>query len=173
MVEALTRELADAWAADGVSVVAVALGRFATESIRKYPAGLWRRAAESVPLQRLGLVEEFGWLIALLASPLGPALSGSMITLGRRPRQLVWTLATGVAIPGWQRPCRGTRPATRLRRRGPPACERRTVSKRRTGIEPASSPWKGEALPLSYHRASVEPGIFRPSYEAIAPTPGA
>jgi len=26
---------------------------------------------------------------------------------------------------------------------------------------------------LSYHRASVEPGIFRPSYEAIAPTPGA
>jgi hypothetical protein len=25
---------------------------------------------------------------------------------------------------------------------------------RRTGIEPASSPWKGEALPLSYHRAS-------------------
>jgi hypothetical protein len=23
---------------------------------------------------------------------------------------------------------------------------------RRTGIEPASSPWKGEALPLSYHR---------------------
>jgi hypothetical protein len=26
--------------------------------------------------------------------------------------------------------------------------------KRRTGIEPASSPWKGEALPLSYHRAS-------------------
>ena len=26
-------------------------------------------------------------------------------------------------------------------------------SKRRTGIEPASSPWKGEALPLSYRRA--------------------
>ncbi len=26
--------------------------------------------------------------------------------------------------------------------------------KRRTGIEPASSPWKGEALPLSYHRTS-------------------
>jgi hypothetical protein len=27
------------------------------------------------------------------------------------------------------------------------------MSKRRTGIEPASSPWKGEALPLSYRRA--------------------
>ena len=37
--------------------------------------------------------------------------------------------------------------AQRLRR-GSPA-----RPKRRTGIEPASSPWKGEALPLSYRRA--------------------
>ena len=28
----------------------------------------------------------------------------------------------------------------------------RKARKRRTGIEPASSPWKGEALPLSYRR---------------------
>jgi citronellol/citronellal dehydrogenase len=80
-VESLSRELAQSWAGDGVSVCAVALGRFATESLRKYPAELWRRAAESVPLQRLGEVEEYGWLIALLASPLGPSFSGSVITL--------------------------------------------------------------------------------------------
>jgi citronellol/citronellal dehydrogenase len=80
-VEALTRDLAERWAADGVSVSAVALGRFATESIRKYPAELWRRAAQSVPLQRLGDVEEYGWLVAMLASPLGRAFSGSVITL--------------------------------------------------------------------------------------------
>lgn len=80
-VEALTRELAAEWAADGVSVCAIALGRFATESLRKYPAELWRRAAESVPLQRLGEVEEYGWLVALLASPLGGAFSGSVLTL--------------------------------------------------------------------------------------------
>jgi citronellol/citronellal dehydrogenase len=80
-VESLTKELASAWAADGVSVAAVAIGRFATESLRKYPAELWRRAAESVPLQRLGEVEEYGWLIALLASPLGPVFSGSVLTL--------------------------------------------------------------------------------------------
>ena len=49
-VEALTKELAARWAGDGVSVVAIALGRLATESLRKYPAELWRRAAESVPL---------------------------------------------------------------------------------------------------------------------------
>jgi hypothetical protein len=30
--------------------------------------------------------------------------------------------------------------------------ELETDSERRTGIEPASSPWKGEALPLSYRR---------------------
>lgn len=80
-VEALTRELAQSWTAEGISVAAIALGRFATESLRKYPIELWRRAAESVPLQRLGDVEEYGWLVALLASPLGPTFSGSVVTL--------------------------------------------------------------------------------------------
>jgi citronellol/citronellal dehydrogenase len=80
-VEAISRELAGRWAADGVSVVAVALGRFATDSLRKYPAELWERAAASVPLQRLGTLEEYGWLIALLASPIGGAFSGSVVTL--------------------------------------------------------------------------------------------
>jgi citronellol/citronellal dehydrogenase len=80
-VEALTRELAQTWAADGVSVIAVAIGRFATESLKKYPAELWRSAAATVPLQRLGEVEEYGWLVALLASSTGKTLSGSVVTL--------------------------------------------------------------------------------------------
>jgi citronellol/citronellal dehydrogenase len=80
-VESITRELAELWASDGIAVVAVALGRLATESLRKYPAELWRRAAKGVPLQRLGEVEEYGWLVALLATPLGRALSGSVVTL--------------------------------------------------------------------------------------------
>ncbi|MGZ4195439.1 MAG: SDR family NAD(P)-dependent oxidoreductase [Solirubrobacteraceae bacterium] len=80
-VEALTNELAADWSGDGVAVVAVAIGRFGTESLRKYPAELWRSAAATVPLQRLGDVAEYGWLIALLASPLGAAFSGSVVTL--------------------------------------------------------------------------------------------
>ncbi len=44
-VEALTRELAADWAAHGVTVTAVAIGRFATESLRKYPAELWKTGA--------------------------------------------------------------------------------------------------------------------------------
>jgi citronellol/citronellal dehydrogenase len=80
-VEAITRELAPVYGAHGISVIAVALGRFDTESLRKYPAELWRSAAATVPLQRLGSLEEYGWLVALLASPLGNALSGSVVTL--------------------------------------------------------------------------------------------
>jgi citronellol/citronellal dehydrogenase len=40
-----------------------------------------RGAARSVPVQRLGTMQEFAWLIAMLATPLGRALSGSTVTL--------------------------------------------------------------------------------------------
>ncbi|HWC87858.1 MAG TPA: SDR family oxidoreductase [Solirubrobacteraceae bacterium] len=75
-VEALTRELAQEWAGEGIAVVVLAVGRFATESLRKYPAELWRRAAETVPLQRLGEVREYGWTVALLALPAGTVALG-------------------------------------------------------------------------------------------------
>jgi citronellol/citronellal dehydrogenase len=80
-VEALTVELASEWRDDGVSVVAAAIGRFDTESLRKYPEVVWRSAALSVPLQRLGTMQEFAWLVAMLVSPLGRALSGTVVTL--------------------------------------------------------------------------------------------
>jgi citronellol/citronellal dehydrogenase len=78
-VEALTKELSAA--EPEVAFVAAAIGRFDTESLRKYPEVVLRGAARSVPLQRLGRMEEFGWLIALLASPAGRALGGSVVTL--------------------------------------------------------------------------------------------
>ena len=80
-VEGLTRELAAEWEADGIAVVAAAAGHFDTESLRKYPEQVWRAASRTVPLQRLGTEEEWGWLIALLASPLGRTLNGSVVTL--------------------------------------------------------------------------------------------
>ena len=80
-VEGYTRALAREWAADGISVIALAAGHFDTESIRKYPEAVWRAAARTVPLQRLGREAEHAWLVALAASALGPALSGSVITL--------------------------------------------------------------------------------------------
>ncbi len=80
-VEAITRELAPVYGDHGVAVIAVALGRFDTESLRKYPGELWRTAAATVPVQRLGSPEEYGWLVALLATPLGASLTGSVVTL--------------------------------------------------------------------------------------------
>lgn len=80
-VEGLTREWAGRWAPDGVAVVAAAAGHFETEALDKYPDVVRAGAARSVPLQRLGRVEEHAWLIALLCSPLGRAFSGSTVTL--------------------------------------------------------------------------------------------
>jgi citronellol/citronellal dehydrogenase len=80
-VEALTRELALRWADAGVVVTAVAAGHFATDALQKYPATLRAGMARSVPLQRLGEVDEHAWVVALLASPLGSAFNGSTVTL--------------------------------------------------------------------------------------------
>ncbi len=80
-VEGYTRAWAREWGPDGVSVVALAAGHFDTESIRKYPEAVWRAAARTVPLQRLGREDEHAWLVALACSPLGRTLSGSVITL--------------------------------------------------------------------------------------------
>jgi len=80
-VEAYTRAWARDWAAFGVAVVALAAGHFDTESLRKYPEAVWRAAASTVPLGRLGREAEHAWLVALACSPLGRALSGSVVTL--------------------------------------------------------------------------------------------
>jgi citronellol/citronellal dehydrogenase len=80
-VEALTRELAGSWAAHGVAVMAVAAGHFDTEAMGKYPDVVRAGMARSVPLQRLGREHEHAWLIALLATPIGRAMSSSTITL--------------------------------------------------------------------------------------------
>src|SRR3954464_1543796 len=80
-VEGLTRALAREWRADGIAVLAVAAGHFDTGVLPKYPEPVWKAAARTVPLQRLGREEEHAWLIALACSPLGRALSGSVVTL--------------------------------------------------------------------------------------------
>ena len=140
-VEALTRELAGG-GPRGVAVCAVAAGHFDTEAMEKYPASLRAGMARSVPLQRLGTVQEHAWLVALLASPLGGAFSGSTVTLdGARDNWFGPWPPPGLADAAGEVP-------TEERERG-----RLGRGKRGTRIELASSPWKGEALPLSYPRA--------------------
>jgi citronellol/citronellal dehydrogenase len=80
-VEALTRELAGKWEQHGVTVVAVAAGHFDTEAMEKYPDVVRAGMARSVPAGRLGTVHEHAWLVGLLASPVGRAFNGSVVTL--------------------------------------------------------------------------------------------
>lgn len=80
-VEGLTRAWASQWADDGIAVVAIAAGHFETEALDKYPDVVRAGAARTVPLQRLGQPIEHAWLVALLASPLGHAFNGSVVTL--------------------------------------------------------------------------------------------
>ncbi len=80
-VEGMTRAWAARWAGDGIAVVALAAGHFATEALDKYPDVVRAGAARTVPMQRLGRPIEHAWLVALLASPLGRAFSGSVVTL--------------------------------------------------------------------------------------------
>jgi citronellol/citronellal dehydrogenase len=80
-VEGYTRALAREWSDRGIAVVAVAAGHFDTASLRKYPEPVWRAAARTVPLQRLGREAEHAWLVALCCTPLGAALSGSVVTI--------------------------------------------------------------------------------------------
>jgi citronellol/citronellal dehydrogenase len=80
-VEAITREWAERWGADGIAVSAIAAGHFETDALDKYPDAVRAGAARTVPLQRLGQPVEHAWLVALLASEPGRSLSGSVVTL--------------------------------------------------------------------------------------------
>jgi citronellol/citronellal dehydrogenase len=78
-VEGYTRGLAREWAP--ITVIALAAGHFLTDALSKYPDSVKRQGGLSVPIGRLGDPQEHAWLVALCASPLGRALSGSVVTL--------------------------------------------------------------------------------------------
>jgi citronellol/citronellal dehydrogenase len=107
-VEELTRELSAELGSHGIAVCAVAAGHFETEAIKKYPEPVRAGAALTVPLQRLGEEREHAWLVALLATPLGRAFDGSVVTLdgGRDNWYGPWPpagLAAGGEVPTEER----------------------------------------------------------------------
>jgi NAD(P)-dependent dehydrogenase (short-subunit alcohol dehydrogenase family) len=81
-VENLTRVLSIEWARFGIRLTAIAAGHFDTDTLRtKYPRPVVEGVAGTVPLGRLGTEQEFGWLVAFLASPAGDYFSGAVLTL--------------------------------------------------------------------------------------------
>jgi len=80
----LFKTLANEVAADGITVNTVATGRFATDRLAEN-WGSWeemeRGAVEGVPAGRLGQPEEFGDLVAFVASERAAYLTGAVIPL--------------------------------------------------------------------------------------------
>ena len=78
------KTLADEVAADGITVNTIATGRFATDRQRDNYGSLEaaeEAAREQVPAGRLGTPEEFGDLVAFLASERAAYLTGAVIPL--------------------------------------------------------------------------------------------
>lgn len=79
-LKTLSREVA----VDGITVNTVATGKFATDRLAENEGSLEnaeRNARESVPAARLGLPEEFGDLVAFLASARAAYINGTTIPI--------------------------------------------------------------------------------------------
>jgi 3-oxoacyl-[acyl-carrier protein] reductase len=79
-LKTLSREVA----ADGVTVNTVVTGKFATDRLAENEGSLEnaeRSARETVPARRLGLPEEFGDLVAFLASDRAAYITGTTIPI--------------------------------------------------------------------------------------------
>jgi citronellol/citronellal dehydrogenase len=112
-VEDLTRELAQRWAGEGIAVSVIAAGHFETDAIQKYPESVKAGTSLSIPLGRMGRPEEHAWLVALLCSPVGSALSGTTITLdGARDNWFGPWPPPGLAGEGGEVPTEERRPGT-------------------------------------------------------------
>jgi citronellol/citronellal dehydrogenase len=79
-VENMTRTLSVEWSRFGITLVALAAGQFDTETLRtKYPEQVVEAVPATVPLGRLGTEQEWGWLLAYRAAPVGDFFSGNGI----------------------------------------------------------------------------------------------
>jgi peroxisomal 2,4-dienoyl-CoA reductase len=89
-VDALTRTLALEWAADRITVNAVAPGPIPTEGVRKAftpPDGgapdmfMDEYAARAIPLRRWGTPADVGQMVAFLAGPAGEWITGAIVVV--------------------------------------------------------------------------------------------
>lgn len=102
-VEALSRTLAVEWAGRGVRVNCVAPGFIASSGMRNYPQGieLIRSLQRTVPMRRLGTIDEIAWLVAFLASPAGAYVTGQTWAVdgGKELWGDYWPIREGEELP--------------------------------------------------------------------------
>ena len=81
-VENLMRTLSIEWARFGIVLNAIASGQVGTDTfMTKYPQPVVDAVADTIPLGRIGTVDEIAWLVAYLASPAGDFVSGTVLTV--------------------------------------------------------------------------------------------
>jgi citronellol/citronellal dehydrogenase len=78
-VEALTKTLAVEWAKYHIQVNAIAPGIIDSTGLLQYPDELKQGIADTIPLKRLGKVEEVGSAALYLCSPLGSFITGETL----------------------------------------------------------------------------------------------
>lgn len=78
-VENLTKSLAVEWAPYQIRINAVAPGIIKSTGLEQYPPALLQGIASSIPMKRLGTVDEVAWSALFLASPLAAYTSGETI----------------------------------------------------------------------------------------------
>lgn len=82
-VEGMSRTLAVEWAQAGIRVNCVAPGIIASSGLHNYPAGLslgWQLQT-TIPMKRLGTVQEVAWAVAFLAGPASAYITGQTLTV--------------------------------------------------------------------------------------------
>jgi citronellol/citronellal dehydrogenase len=78
-VSNLTKSLAVEWASQGVRLNCIAPGIIQSSGLENYPPDLVAGVAKTIPMKRLGTVEEVAYLALFLSSPMGAYMTGDTI----------------------------------------------------------------------------------------------
>ena len=78
-VDNLTKTLAIEWVNYDIRINAIAPGIIKSSGLENYPPQFLKGISEKIPMQRLGTMEEVGWLALFLSSPMAGFITGETI----------------------------------------------------------------------------------------------
>lgn len=78
-IDNFTKSLAVEWSKHNIRINAVAPGIIKSSGLENYPEELTKGIAQTIPMKRLGTVQEVAWLCTFLASPYAAYIDGETI----------------------------------------------------------------------------------------------